>query len=195
MVVRDRLHDLIRLGTYAQLEGSVNYRVNKVQFSYFLNQIIDMKQLAERVVGEKVKDHGHYIRIYKMGLYEELQSLGFRRFGQHDWNVPNINSFGESGKKEYLRAVIDSIGNVDVTDNQPYIKLSSVNHDSLIHLSKIFGAKFTGPYNYGYSDNYNARWKSSHATSVLEYLDYMFYNHRNRRGAELIKSVRWETYI
>lgn len=187
-------NDFIRIGVYSQMEGSCVVRNNSVQFTFFLQQIKDMKTLAKKVSDDNIKEHGSYLRIYSRPLYEELVSLGFARFRHDNWNVPPLKSFGEDGTKEYLRAVIDSIGNVDIEGATPYIQLSSVNKSSINKLAFSFDGHIRGPYGTDASPRYFLRWKGKKALQLLDYLDWEFNNFRNDRGASLIKQIRWEDY-
>lgn len=182
--------DLIRIGTYTGTEGTfTNYR-RKYEFGFFLNQISDMRQLLSRVM-EREFDHKLRVQFSSKELYDKLVSLGFNQFHATDWNIPNLSQFGELGRKEYARAIVDSLGNVDVDEHTPYVRLHSGNNESIKKFQRIFGGVLTGPYE-GYT---NLTWKGTNAIDFIDYMDWKFYNRRNRRGSELIKAVRWEDYL
>lgn len=184
--------DLIRIGTYAQLEGSAYFSRSsqKPVFQFFTTTIDDMASLIGRVTG-KEPNPGVRARFHSPKLWDELKLLGFRRYQTTDWNVPNVEKFSDEDRREYLRAVIDSLGNVDIEDGRPYIQVASHNASSLEKLAKIFNAEVRGPYD----DRLFIRWRGGRATEILETLDWKFHNRRNQRGADLIKAVRWEDYI
>lgn len=188
-----RLLDLIRIATYAQLEGTFTMSGNKnnYRFRFESQQIKDIKDLVERVMDKKIMGNPLTISISSKSLYEEIASLGFTHFYSYNWNIPKVNSFGPRGKAEYVRAVIDSIGNVDIDGASPQVQLSSVNSDSLQLFSKMFGGKTRGEYD----GRTYLRWGGQEAIDLLESLDWRFNNRRNERGAELIKAVRWEDYL
>lgn len=184
------LHDLIRVGVYAQVEGNLSIYHSNYDFSFYLNQISDMKPLLERITGRKFEDKLR-IRFRSKGLYDRLSGYGFKQFHTDDWNIPNLNQFGELGKNEYFRALIDSLGNVDIDETVPYVRVSTINEKSLKSIANIFGGRLTGPYD----DRLYLTWKGTDAIDTLNLLEWKFSNRRNSRGAQLIRSVRWEDYL
>ena len=192
------LNDLIRIGVYSQMEGTFfiykkhNSREVKYTFSFYPYQISDMDDLLKRVAGKSplIKKDGRLV-INSKQLYEVLTSLDFKSFHNYDWNMPLIDGWGIDGRKEYIRAVIDSLGDVDIKENIPSIQISSVNKIGLNMIYKSFGGNLNGPY----SDRYFLVWRGEAAKMMLNYLDWKFYNNRNMRGANLIRIVRWQDYI
>lgn len=185
--------DLVRIGTYAQVEG--NFRMmagakRYYRFTFFLNQISDMRDLINRVVeldGSHI-DGGSYIQFYSKELYERLKEMGFERFRARDWNVPRCINSSSAMKREYLRSLVDALGDVDIDRTTPYIRISSVNGASLRRVGEIYGGVFIPHRN----DNY-LQWYGREALGVGEYLGWRFYCYRNIRGAELVKNARWDS--
>lgn len=193
------LSSLIRIGAYAQFEGSCSYFKNQqgresYQFVFFLNQIEDMLDLAEKATGRRLEKDGTHIRFYSKALYDRLNELGFEKFTRIDWNIPKSIMLSESFKKEYFRALIDGLGNVDIDRATPYIKIQSANNDTLRHVGNLFGGKFYHYNDKGYQTSY-LKWWGEDALKILDYLDWKFYCHRNKRGAEVIKHVKWEKVV
>lgn len=191
---RDReVLDLIRVGVFAQLEGNFieSGNNNNYRFRFYTNQIEDMKDLVSRVSG-KPPVNSVVISVSSNELYQKLRELGFYRFNTDNWNLPRVGRFSAAGRVEYLRAVIDAIGNVDVDKTVPVVKLSSINRNGLSQIANAFkGGALTGPYD----KRWFLAWKGSNAIDVLNYLDWRFNNRRNQRGAELIRAVRWSDYL
>lgn len=188
--------DLVRVGAYAQTEG--NFRIHKnggYRFTFFFQQISDMRDLMKRVIDtEKVLDNRTYLQFYSKELYKDINSLGFYKFTQRDWNIPKVTMLSSSDKKEYFRAIVDALGNIDVDtyhgDNTPYVRIHSVNVESLKKLGSMFNGKY-----YQWQDRGVLQWKGKDAIDVLNYLDWEFYNFRNQRGAELIRTIKWSKFI
>lgn len=181
--------DLLRIGAYAQMEGSFRMGIRNrfdYRFMFATNQISDMEELISRVVDRYRKD-GPYIEFYSKELYEALRDMGFRTFMQYDWNVPRCVMRSHSLKYEYLRAAIDSLGDVDIDSGVPYIRLMSVNHDGLSMMHDIYGGTLLR-----YDRSSYLQWKGADAMVLMESLNWRFYCYRNIRGAELVKGVRWE---
>lgn len=183
-------NDLFRLGVYSQVEG--NFRVDKYRFTFYLQQISDIKELVNRVIDAQVDDldKGTFIQFYSKSLYEKLSGLGFYKFGVHNWNIPNSYKWSESLKKEYLRSIIDSLGNLDIDRTTPYIKVQSVNNLGLASIAKIYGGTMYHHRTAGY-----LHWYGKDTLAICEYLDWNFHCYRNQRGAEIVKSINWERYI
>lgn len=187
------LLDLIRVGVFTQLEGNFIEAGNRnnYRFRFYTNQIEDMRDLIERVSG-KPQTNSIVVSVSSNELYQKLRDLGFYKFNVDNWNIPRVRRFSDAGKAEYLRAVIDSIGNVDIDKTVPVIKLSSVNKNGLAQVASAFkGGVLTGPYD----KRWFLAWKGSNAIDILNYLDWRFNNRRNQRGAELIRAVRWSDYL
>lgn len=188
-------YDLIRIGTYAQVEGSFRYHKDAgYRFTFFLNQIHDMKDLVKSLVNIDAFPKRTYVQFYSKGLYENLTSVGFYKFGAVNWNIPKIIMQSDSYKYEYLRAIIDSIGTVDVETNKnnyiPVVKIHSVNKQSLKKVRDIFGGNYSE-----WKDRGVLRWKGDDAIKLLEKLNWRFHCHKNIAGADLVKNIRWEKYI
>lgn len=185
-------NDLLRIGVYSQMEGSFRLHRGGVggvgyRFGFALNQIDDIRELLDRVIYPPVETRGKvHVSFYCKPLYERLYEMGFRKFMSYDWNVPRCIMSSSSLRKEYLRAVIDSIGDVDVDRFSPYIRVASVNHDSMKELSNIFGGTL-----YKHRDTSYLQWKGSDAIRICRYLGWKFHCHRNIRGAELVKNSIW----
>jgi hypothetical protein len=195
--------DLIRIGVYSQLEGNTFIRKPKpplinidYRFGFSTNQISDMNELINRILGREINEGSRKGRLQfsSKELHDKLIDLGFKKFHSDDWNVPTITVWGFEGQKEYLRAIIDSIGNVDIDRGQPYIALSNVNKIGVLKLQKMFGGKFRVEVRKNGFTTYRINWRGRKAIELLNFLDWRFYNHRNIRGAELIRVVRWEDY-
>ena len=194
MALRYETSDLIRLGVYSAVEGNFikSGNRNNYRFRFHLNQIADIKDLLSRVIGYEVT--GRVVAsVSSEELYIELKKLGFEKFRADDWNVPILSAWGQHGKNEYIRALIDSLGNVDISEEAPYIQLQSVNVNSIKMIRNIFGGNITGPY--GRSPSVYLRWSGKNALDLLDRLDWRFYNLRNQRGAELIRVIRWSDYL
>lgn len=195
VAVRDKVSDtsLVRIGAYSQMEG--NFRIGvgdktDYRFTFFLNQISDMKELIDEVIAvgaDKLIKRNTYIQFYSKQLYRLLSELGFIKFGARDWNVPRCIYQSESSRREYLRAVVDSLGDVDIDRSTPYIRICSVNRDGLLRLSDIFDGTF---YEHG-GTNY-LQWHGKECLRIGGYLEWKFYCHRNIRGAELIVNANWD---
>lgn len=183
-------NDLIRLGVYTQMEGSVSTVHGGAQFTFFTRQIEDMTELCSRVAEKELSVYKGYVRIYSKKLLETLNYMGFESFHPWNWNV--LRDIDEEDEVEYLRAIIDSIGNVDIDRKTPYIQLSSINQVALRELNRKFGGKLRGPYASQNSERLFLLWKGRTALELLERLDWTFHNARNQRGAAIIRMVRWE---
>lgn len=189
-------YDLIRLGAYSQVEG--NFRFHKksgYRFTFFLQQIGDMEDLIHRLVYLEPTDAKRtFIQFYSKPLYEELTAMGFYRFNTNDWNIPKVIHQSDAYKVEYMRAVVDSLGNVDVdtyrNDNTPYVRISSINKNALQKLSQMFSGSY-----YEWRERSTLQWKGQAALDFLDRLNWQFNCMRNGRGAELIRHVKWERYI
>jgi hypothetical protein len=189
--------DLLRIGVYAQVEGG--FRIHPggrggagYRFTFTLNQIADMKNLLDRILvlgHEKYMRNGAYVSFYSKELYLMLNDMGFVDFTRRNWNVPRCISTSLSMRKEYMRSLIDSLGDVDVERGYPYIRIGSVNIDGLHKVSQIYGGSFLP-----YHDNAYLQWKGKDALEVCEYLEWRFNCHRNIRGAEIIRHAKWEIY-
>jgi hypothetical protein len=172
------------------MEGSLERTNNEYRFRFRTNQIKDMRELIKDVTG---KDSDKMvISINSKELFKSLNSLGFEVFGSRDWNVPPLESYTQTQRNEYLRAVIDSLGNVDVEESVPVIRLTSVNILGLSAIAFLFGARSTWS---GRDSRYRAYWKGQNAIDILDELGWSFNNPRNQRGAQLISAVRWEDYL
>lgn len=184
--------DLLRIGAYAQMEGSFRTGIKNrfdYRFTFAINQIVDMEELISRVVTNYRKD-GPYIEFYSKDLYESLSRMGFHDFRQTDWNVPRCINWSQTLKNEYIRAVIDSLGDIDIEQvgyPVPYIRILSVNGNGLKTLRSIYGGHL---YTYG-NMNY-LQWKGSDVLRLLDMLQWRFYCHRNIRGADIVRGVRWD---
>lgn len=196
-MVLENFDDLIRLGVYTQTEGTFFLRkkngvVTDYQFRYSTNQIDDLEDLVARVLRKDFTIKEGRIRFSSKRLYERFQSMGFKNFKAIDWNVPSIKGWGGDGQKEYLRAIIDTLGNVDIDKTNPYVAVSSVNEKSLKQIQNIFGGKFREEKRKNNYTTYRLTWYGKDALYLLNHLDWSFHNPRNIRGAALIKVIRWE---
>jgi len=184
--------DIFRLGVYSQIEGNFRGMNKQYRFTFYLQQISDIRQLVNRVIDAQVDvlDKGTYIQFYSKELFNKLSDMGFHKFGTHDWNIPKSHSWSKEFKKEYLRGVIDSLGNVDIDRSSPYIRIQSVNVSGVVSVNKIYGGKLYTSKNSAY-----LQWWGNDALAICEYLDWIFHCYRNQRGAEIIKNVNWEKFI
>lgn len=186
--------DLIRVGVYTQLEGNFikSGNNNNYRFRFSTKQIPDMGELLTRVTEIDFSNKKKF-SISSQELYIELRTMGFTEFGQNNWNV--LGEFLTDGEEaEYIRAIIDSIGNVDVDDKfYPIVKISSVNHDGILALQSRFGGGVYGPYKQ--SNSIYLIWRGMEADFILDKVDYKFYNPRNQRGVELIQMYKWREPI
>lgn len=185
---------LIRIGVYSQMEGSFDIR--NFRFRLNANQIPDIREL--------IRPYRHHLEFSwdKMTVasfnseevYLNLRRLGFEDFTTENWNVPYLPSYRREEKAEYLRAVIDSLGNVDIDDKRvPYVQLSSINSKGVRKLRSYFGGYLNGPYQNRRS-NY-LRWKGHAAKDIFEYVNWRFNNPRNQRGLDMIEMMNWGEYV
>lgn len=196
-MVLENLNDLIRLGVYTQTEGTCHLRktdgvITDYQFRYSTNQIEGMEDLVKKVLKKDFSYKNGRISFSSKSLYEKLLSLGFNNFRAVDWNVPSIKGWGAEGQKEYLRAIIDTLGNIDIDRTTPYIAVTSVNEKSIKHIQTLFGGVFRVERRKNNFVTYRLTWTGKDAMYVLNHLEWKFYNPRNIRGAALIKVIRWE---
>lgn len=191
MKTPERILDLIRVGVYTQMEGNLERFRGEYRFRFATNQIEDMPELISRVTGNPI-NKSLLISVNSKNLFKDLNSMGFEIFTAKDWNVPTLSGYSQNSCNEYLRAVIDSIGNVDVEKQVPVVRLTSVNIGGLGQIASFFDAKSV--WSPG-QNRYRAYWKGRNAIKILDSVGWKFYNRRNQRGAELIKSVRWEEYL
>lgn len=184
-------HDLFRLGLYSQMEGNFRVHNGSYRFTFYLQQIDDIEELVSRIVDVPVKalKRRTYIQFYSKKLFNILKDMGFHRFSHNDWNIPKAYLRSESMKKEYLRGVIDSLGNVDVDRTVPYVRIQSVNMDGLAKVHDIYGGKL-----YESRGSAYLQWIGRDALAICEYLDWKFNGSRNIRGAQIIKNVNWESF-
>lgn len=187
--------NLIRLGAYTQMEGSFYYYQKKGEYFFRLNtnQIDDMDELLLNTLGKTPYKRGPIAIFRSKELYEALQDLGFNKFHSYDWNVPNVINRSQEYKKEYLRAVFDSLGDINVRETSPIASIRSVNHDSLKRLSEIYGGNFFTTKDQNYSRSV-LEWYGRNAMDLVRWLDWKFYCGSNARGAELIKIVKWSDF-
>lgn len=185
-----KTEDIFRLGCYAQMEGSVT--VSQSQFKFYRQQISDIDNLVERVVDIPLEEMNNrtFLQFRCVDLINELKYLGFYKFNVHDWNFPKATEKNEDLKKEHLRAVVDALGTVDVDKSTPYVKVQSVNTDSLVKIHTIHGGNLRL-----YGDTNYLEWKGDAALEICSYLDWKFYCYRNMRGAQLIKNIKWENFV
>lgn len=186
--------DLIRIGVYTGTEGGFikSGNRNNYRFRFALNQIADMKDVLERVVGHEVSGR-ITASVSSKDLYDRLREMGFETFRADDWNVPNLSAWGLAGRKEYIRAIIDSLGNVDISENVPYVQIRSVNQKGVRIIRSAFGGNMTGPY--GKDPSVYLKWTGRYALNLLDSIDWLFNNPRNQRGAELIRVIKWSDYL
>lgn len=186
-------NDLFRLGVYGQLEGNFRIHSGSHRFTFYLQQISDIKDLVGRVVDVPVDDlvKSTYIQFSSKELYEQMTGLGFYRFGTHDWNVPRAYMQSMALRKEYLRGVIDALGVIDVDRTVPYVFMTSVNNTGVQMIQEIFGGNL--------HENPNGRsylkWRGKKALEIGTFLDWKFYCYKNIRGAEIVKNMNWEKFI
>jgi hypothetical protein len=185
--------DLVRLAAYSQTEGGFRTYADGPRFTFFLHQISDMRELLSRaliVKHEKFVNKNTYVQFYSGILFDLMQDLGFYKFSSRDWNIPRCIYASRFLKQEYLRAIIDSLGEVDIDRTSPYVRVVSHNNDSLVKLSEIYGGKF-----YALRRDGVLQWKGKEALDLLGYLDWEFYCFRNIRGAEIVKNVSWDRVL
>lgn len=179
--------DLIRFGSYAQMEGTVY--VPDYRFRFRDKQIPSIKDLCIRL-GKQPNKNKNIYTVYSRDLFILLRDLGFHEFRAKYWNVPDVFGFNADEKLEYLRAVIDCLGNVDIEQDRVVVRVSSHNLDSITRVVELFEGAVSVRNGRAY-----AFWKDYHAINLLNDLDWKFYNPRNERGAELITGRKWEEFL
>jgi hypothetical protein len=188
-------YDLIRIGTYAQVEGNFRHHTHAgYRFTFFLHQIDDMKQLLQNVAYIPKFPNRTYVQFYSKSLFDALTELGFYKFGATDWNLPKVITQSDSYKYEYLRSLVDSLGTVDIDTvknrNIPFVKIQSSNKNSMNKVHSLFGGKY-----YDWSDRSQIMWREKDAIDILNNLNGRFYSYHNQKGSDLIQSVRWDKFI
>lgn len=188
-------NDLIRFGVYTQMNGYFSIRDGHYRFRYVRDSIDDIYDLIVRVSGKRpFSTNNGKIEINSKKLLQDLNSIGFIRFSNKNWNIPNIANFTEDEVTEYIRAVIDSIGYVDSrVDNKWFRKVVYIKSFSpgMIELSKVLNRKLYKNKEGRYCIEYNGK----DAIEILDRLDWKFHKEIHKRGAEMIKRVHWEEFI
>ena len=188
-------YDLIRIGAYTQMDGNFRYHNNSgYRFTFFLHQIEDIKDLLKKTLYIDEFPNKTYTQFYSKTLYEALKELGFYTFKNTDWNIPKVINQSESYRTEYMRAVIDSIGTVDINttkgNNIPVVKIMSANKDSLLKIRDMYGGKF-----YEWKDRANIQWRGKETTEILDKMNWIFHCYHNQHGANLISQIKWENFV
>ncbi len=195
--------ELLRIGAYAQMEGTVSVcrggnGGTGYRFLFCTNQISDIEDLVTKIAssyGNRLARNGHRISFYSKKLYDVLQNMGFHNFNTFNWNIPSCIHSSPSLKKEYLRCAIDSLGDIDIQGTTPYVAISSVNTDSMKKLSRLYGGRYYEYDNSSQNRVGRVQWKGRDALGVCEYIDWKAYCHRNIRGLELVRHVRWDMVL
>lgn len=181
--------DLIRFGVYVQTEGTL--LKSRYQFRFYGNQIPDIPELIGKLTGTvpNITEAGR-VSITSKDLFKRLKKKDFTEFGTYTWNVPRAANLSLKEETEYLRAIIDTLGDVGVEQNRPAIRLTSVNTNSLIEIMDRYNGSVSVRLGRAF-----AYWKDDRALQLLKHLDFKFYNPRNQRGSELVKAIKWKEFI